>query len=142
MATAMTRIQLALRAVLALAAVAAPIWLLHAPTHTPKKPPQIPLRIESPPAAVGPAIFPVSATTPGPAPLAGSGPPAPIGIVGRLPDDVQAMVRLADGTIRTLSRGDSAGGWTLSDIEPDRLHFSRDGQERVLVLPPRESAGQ
>lgn len=66
-----------------------------------------------------------------------SGPPQLLGIVGRLSDPL-VMVRLADGAVRTIARGEAAGGWTLASVASDRATFRRGAEERVAVLPARD----
>lgn len=72
-------------------------------------------------------------------PIAGAaegadGPPEMIGVAGRLPDDVEVLVRLPDGSSATLRQGQSAAGWTLVSAAVDRAVFERGGDRRVTVL--------
>lgn len=66
-----------------------------------------------------------------------SGPPQLLGIVGRLSDPL-VMVRMADGAVRTITRGEAVGGWALASVASDRATFRRGAEERVAVLPARE----
>lgn len=72
-------------------------------------------------------------------PGARSGPPQLLGIVGRLSDPL-VMVRAADGSVLTIGQGQAAGAWTLVGVASDRATFRRGTEERVAVLPPRDSA--
>ncbi|WP_343521022.1 hypothetical protein [Sphingomonas sp.] len=58
--------------------------------------------------------------------------PALVGIAGRLNRDAVAMVRLADGSSRTLGVGESVDGWRLESLAIDAAFFTR-GRERVRV---------
>jgi hypothetical protein len=58
--------------------------------------------------------------------------PALVGIAGRLNKDAVAMVRLADGSARSLSVGESVDGWRLESLAIDAAFFTR-GRERVRV---------
>lgn len=58
--------------------------------------------------------------------------PALVGIAGRLNKDAVAMVRLADGSARTLAVGESVDGWRLESLAIDAAFFTR-GRERVRV---------
>ncbi|MET0309962.1 MAG: hypothetical protein ABW023_14745 [Sphingomonas sp.] len=57
------------------------------------------------------------------------------GIVGRLGEDVVALVRTSDGTTRTLRIGESVEGWQLVSLAIDAAFFSR-GTQRVRVPLP------
>lgn len=64
------------------------------------------------------------------------------GIAGRLNRDAVALVRLADGSARTLAVGESVDGWRLESLAIDAAFFTR-GRERVRVAmqdepPPAE----
>lgn len=63
-----------------------------------------------------------------------AGPPEMIGIAGRLPDDVEVLIRLPDGRTDALRRGESAGGWTLNSATVDRAVFERAGVRSVVLL--------
>lgn len=69
------------------------------------------------------------------APKPAGAPPELIGIVGRLAVDPRAIVRLGDGSTRTLLPGQAAGAWRLVAIGADRARFVHDGRERTMVLP-------
>lgn len=58
--------------------------------------------------------------------------PALTGIAGRLNRDAVALVRLADGSARTLAIGESVEGWRLESTAIDAAFFTR-GRERVRV---------
>lgn len=58
--------------------------------------------------------------------------PALVGIAGRLNKDAVALVRLADGSSRSLSVGESVDGWRLESLAIDAAFFTR-GRERVRV---------
>lgn len=68
--------------------------------------------------------------------------PTLTGIAGRLNRDAVALVRLADGSARTLAVGESVDGWRLESLAIDAAFFTR-GRERVRVAmqdepPPGE----
>ncbi len=48
-----------------------------------------------------------------------------------------ALVRLPDGAVRRLSRGDDVGGWRVSLIGRDAVRLERSGQSRTLLLVGR-----
>jgi hypothetical protein len=54
------------------------------------------------------------------------------GIAGRLNRDAVALVRIADGSARTLAVGESVDGWRLESLAIDAAFFTR-GRERVRV---------
>ena len=58
--------------------------------------------------------------------------PALVGIAGRLNRDAVALVRLADGSSRSLGVGESVDGWRLESLAIDAAFFTR-GRERVRV---------
>lgn len=66
--------------------------------------------------------------------VAGDGPPQLIGIAGRLPDDVEALVRSPEGGTLTLRVGQSAFGWTLISVTADRAMFDRGGTRQVSII--------
>lgn len=72
-------------------------------------------------------------------PGAVGGPPALLGIVGRLSDPL-VMARAKDGAVRTIGRGQAIDGWTLESVAADRATFRRGAEARVAVLPPRDEA--
>lgn len=68
--------------------------------------------------------------------------PVLTGIAGRLNRDAVALVRVADGSARTLAVGESVDGWRLESLAIDAAFFTR-GRERVRVAitsepPPGE----
>ena len=69
--------------------------------------------------------------------------PALVGIAGRLDKDAVALVRLADGSARSLGVGESVDGWRLESLAIDAAFFTR-GRERVRVAmaTPEASAGE
>lgn len=66
--------------------------------------------------------------------LAGSVPLQLIGIAGRLPDDVEVLVRLPDGTSVTLQPGEEVGGWELVSASADRAVFARGAERQVVMI--------
>ncbi len=58
--------------------------------------------------------------------------PVLTGIAGRLNRDAVALVRVADGSARTLAVGESVDGWRLESLAIDAAFFTR-GRERVRV---------
>ncbi|MDR6850661.1 hypothetical protein J2Y54_000154 [Sphingomonas sp. BE123] len=54
------------------------------------------------------------------------------GIAGRINRDAVALVRLQDGSSRTLAIGESVDGWRLESLAIDAALFTR-GRERVRV---------
>ncbi|WP_447724134.1 hypothetical protein [Sphingomonas koreensis] len=58
--------------------------------------------------------------------------PALVGIAGRLNKDAVALVRLADGSSRSLGVGESVDGWRLESLAIDAAFFTR-GRERMRV---------
>jgi len=58
--------------------------------------------------------------------------PVLTGIAGRLNRDAVALVRIADGSARTLAVGESVDGWRLESLAIDAAFFTR-GRERVRV---------
>lgn len=59
-----------------------------------------------------------------------------IGIAGRLPNDVEVLLRLPEGATRTVRIGDTVDGWTLRTVAPDRAVFERGGRQEVLTIAP------
>lgn len=66
--------------------------------------------------------------------LVGSVPPQLIGVAGRLPDDVEVLVRLADGSSATLQPGEEVGGWELVSATVDRAVFARGAERQVVMM--------
>ena len=60
-----------------------------------------------------------------------------VGIAGRLPGDVDVLVRPAWGKTNVLRIGDSLMGWTLVSAAADRVTMARAGERRELVLPAK-----
>jgi hypothetical protein len=60
------------------------------------------------------------------------------GIAGRLNRDAVALVRIADGSARTLAVGESVDGWRLESLAIDAAFFTR-GRERVRVAMSSET---
>ncbi len=58
-----------------------------------------------------------------------------VGIAGRLPGDVDVLVKPAWGKTTVLRVGDSLMGWTLVSAGADRVIIARMGERRELVLP-------
>lgn len=61
------------------------------------------------------------------------------GIAGRIDRDAVALVRLQDGSARTLAIGESVDGWRLESLAIDAALFTR-GRERVRVALASEPA--
>lgn len=66
--------------------------------------------------------------------------PALVGIAGRLNRDAVALVRLSDGSARTLAVGASVDGWRLESLAIDAAFFTR-GRERVRVAMVQDAVG-
>lgn len=66
--------------------------------------------------------------------------PVLTGIAGRLNRDAVALVRIADGSARTLAVGESVDGWRLESLAIDAAFFTR-GRERVRVAMQGEGDG-
>lgn len=62
--------------------------------------------------------------------------PEVIGVAGRLPDDAEALVRIAPNRSRTVRTGGSVLGWTVIAIAADSVTFERDGLRQVVRLKP------
>ncbi|NTZ42461.1 hypothetical protein G7A66_05040 [Altererythrobacter sp. SALINAS58] len=60
--------------------------------------------------------------------------PTLIGIVGRLPDDAEVLLRLVDGSTATLAVGEDAAGLRLQSVGADRAVFARGGRRIVLTM--------
>ena len=58
-----------------------------------------------------------------------------IGIIGRLPDDVEVLLRMAEGGSQAVKVGGSVGGYTLKSVAPNRAVFLKDGREILLTIP-------
>lgn len=67
--------------------------------------------------------------------------PALVGIAGRLNRDAVALVRLADGSSRSLGVGESVDGWRLESLAIDAAFFTR-GRERVRVAMSTPDAAE
>lgn len=65
--------------------------------------------------------------------------PVLTGIAGRLNRDAVALVRLADGSARTLAIGESVDGWRLESLAIDAAYFTR-GRERARVAMAQDAA--
>ncbi|ODP39421.1 hypothetical protein [Sphingomonas turrisvirgatae] len=65
--------------------------------------------------------------------------PALVGIAGRLNRDAVALVRLGDGSSRSLKLGESVDGWRLESLAIDAAFFTR-GRERVRVAMAADGA--
>jgi len=72
----------------------------------------------------------------GSAPFAAADAPALVGIAGRLPDDIVALVRIDGGRTRSLRVGDGIDGWRLSAIAADAAFFTRGGEQVRATLAP------
>lgn len=85
-----------------------------------------------------PALRPADLAPPLPPGLAGAPPPL-AGIVGRLPDDAVALIKIPSGRTRTLAVGAVFDGWTLSSLDADEAVFDRRGQRVTVALPPADA---
>lgn len=92
--------------------------------------------MHSPPAAVSNAATKAAPLVTPPPEQANAPAFALVGIAGRLPDDVDVLVKPAWGKTTMLRVGDSLMGWTLVSAGADRVTISRKGERRELVLPP------
>lgn len=82
-----------------------------------------------------PALF--AAVSVGAGPLdEDSNPPELIGIAGRLPDDVEVLLRMPEGGTRSIRIGESVGDWRLVSAAADQAVFSDDGRQIVLTFGP------
>lgn len=59
-----------------------------------------------------------------------------IGIAGRLPDDVEVLLRMPEGQTRSVRIGESVDDWRLVSAAADRAVFSDNGKQVVLTLGP------
>lgn len=62
--------------------------------------------------------------------------PELIGIVGRLPDDVEVLLRMPEGQTRSIGLGESIGDWRLVSAAADRAVFTDKGRQVILTLGP------
>ncbi|QIG79739.1 hypothetical protein [Stakelama tenebrarum] len=62
-----------------------------------------------------------------------------VGIVGRLGDGAVALVRLADGSSRTLEIGQSVDGWRLTALAIDAASFTRGGRQIRVPLATEDA---
>lgn len=67
---------------------------------------------------------------------ASTAPPELVGIVGRMPNDAVAMIRLSDGETHSVRVGEDVMGWRVAAIAADRVRLVQGGRERIEVLPP------
>ena len=88
--------------------------------------------------AAGPVPDPLFApATPPPAVGEGfdiGGPPDMLGLAGRLPDDVEVLIRNEDGGTSTLRIGEAAMGWKLVSVAPNRAVFEKGDQQVIRTL--------
>lgn len=63
-------------------------------------------------------------------------PPAIVGIVGRLPDGAEVLVRTAPGQTSSVRIGESVQGWKLAGVGADRAVFEMGALRREVVLKP------
>ncbi len=124
-----------------LLALAAGALLTRAAGSDGQSPPDPPERLDPIAAGRGPlAAVPNVATkaaSPVTPPPEQTGAPAfaLVGIAGRLPGDVDVLVKPAWGKTTVLRVGDSLMGWTLVSAGADRVTIARMGERRELVLP-------
>lgn len=119
------------------AAVATPLWLLRA-TGTPSPPPTPTIVLATPSSAALPtrALLAPPPVTGESAMLVADGAPLLIGIVGRPPEDMVALLRLANGTTHGVAPGGVVDGWRVAAIGADRVRLSKSGRAHVAILPP------
>ena len=104
-------------------------------------PPDPPERLGPIAAARGPQAAVPSVATKAPPPVTPppeqTGAPAfaLVGVAGRLPGDVDVLVKPVWGKTTVLRVGDSLMGWTLVSAGADRVTIARKGERRELVLP-------
>ncbi|MCR5872381.1 MULTISPECIES: hypothetical protein [unclassified Sphingomonas] len=124
---------------LALVAVAVPCVALYPYASTPRSAdrpaiaPIVPPPLPTPVRVFARPLFATAEVEAGP-------PDAPVltGIAGRLNRDAVALVRIADGSARTLKVGESVDGWRLESLAIDAAFFTR-GRERIRVEIPEET---
>ncbi len=63
-------------------------------------------------------------------------PPAIVGIVGRLPDGAEVLVRTAPGQTSSVRIGETVLGWKLAEVGADRAVFEMGALRREVVLKP------
>lgn len=63
-------------------------------------------------------------------------PPTIVGIVGRLPDGAEVLVRTAPGKTSSVKLGETVSGWQLVGVAADRATFEIGGLRREVVLKP------
>ena len=126
---------------LALAAAALQMLAAGSDRERPRDPPErmgsraiaqgLPAAVPSVAAKAAPPVIPPPQQTDAPA-------FALVGIAGRLPGDVDVLVRPAWGKTMVLRIGDSLMGWTLVSAAADRVIMVRAGERRELVLPVKQ----
>ena len=89
-----------------------------------------PIRSASRQAAVG--LLPKPRPAP---PIAIAPPPELVGIAGRLPDDGEAIVRVAPDRTRAVRPGDTVAGWTVIAVTATGANFTRGKQQITVSLP-------
>ncbi|MGB7407920.1 MAG: hypothetical protein WA908_05395 [Pontixanthobacter sp.] len=72
----------------------------------------------------------------GPAIAASTSEPELIGIAGRLPDDVEVLLRLPGGGTRSIGIGDSVGDWRLISATAESAVFTDRQRQIVLTMGP------
>jgi hypothetical protein len=119
--------------VVGLVALAMPVVALYpyAPEPRPGEKSAIPT-IAPPPAAAPARVFERRLFAAAEGDAAPADAPVLTGIAGRLNRDAVALVRIADGSARTLAIGQSVDGWRLESLAIDAAFFTR-GRERVRV---------
>jgi hypothetical protein len=58
-----------------------------------------------------------------------------VGVFGRIGRDAVAIVRMGDGTTRTLGLGDSVDGWRLEALSADAAAFRRGNRQLRIAVP-------
>jgi hypothetical protein len=82
-----------------------------------------------------PEFFAATAPRPGGPGRAGDLPEL-LGVIGRLPDDAEVLVRSDEGASISLRVGQAISGWTLVAVSVDRAVFERGGERRILTIAP------
>lgn len=67
-------------------------------------------------------------------------PPQLVGIVGRIPDDAEVLVRLSNGGTKTISLEEEAQGWRAVAVTAQSVTFEREGRRETVVLDAGDGA--
>ncbi|WNO54785.1 hypothetical protein [Stakelama saccharophila] len=144
----MTRNSLLIAAILAVAVSITVLLLLPAQDERVRRPASDGPAVTLPADGQAPALRAVYAR-PLFAPLPGEGDatampadaPDLAGIVGRLDQGAVALVRLADGSVRSLAPGDAVGGWRLVSLASDAAFFERGGRQLRVPIATAQPDG-